>query len=579
MAETSNIASMVLGSILALFVFLAFTRISPVKLFLILASGFYLMGWISLDSFLYSYVNPAVMTLMLLLILSIVFEKTLWSKKLSDQILSPVLSKTYLKMGAIIGLGSSILNNTVVVANFIPKLSENHRHSPNKLLLPLSYIAILGGTLTLIGTSTHLIINGLLQQAGFPPIALLDYLYVGIPILVFGVMTILFIAPMALKGSIEKKPQEKRFFIEAKVSHDSPLIGQTIKQAKLRNLSDLFLVELIRDQQSIVAVSPSMRLQEGDRLLFSGSLTKSFALQQIKGIELPGLDPAIHQHKFVEVIIAPFSHLIGSTLKKSQFRSKFDAAVVAVRRGQEQITGRLGELVLQQGDQLILATGSDFERHQNLSKNFIWVSAFNYHKPLDEWQSLAVLFGFLAVMFSSAMGFTSLFDGLLLLVIAFTLLKWMKFSEIKRRLPIELFLIIGSSLVLADVVLNSGAANILADTILTLFGSYGVWGAFIAVYLLTLIMTETITNNASAALAFPIAIATANMVEANVLPFVFAVAYGASASFLTPYGYQTNLMVYAPGRYQFSDYLRLGMPVSLVYSATVLALTPIFFPF
>ena len=570
---------LVIASLGLLFALLAKGRAHPAKLMVGLALIFYLTGLVKLEAFLASYVNPAVMTLMLLLIVGMVLEKTVWLNWLANKLFSQSLRGSYAKMGAFVGLSSGFLNNTAIVASLLSASQNNRFHLPSRVLIPLSYIAILGGTLTLVGTSTHLLVNGLLVQAGFTPFALLDFIWVGLPILVIGTLVILLLAPLLLPKYESKQTKKQDYFVEALIEVQSPLIGQTIKQAGLRQLSSLFLVELIRDGQLISPVSPDTQLEAHDRLLFAGDAHASQQLAAIPGLSLPKHVGALDTHNLVEVVISPQSSIVDRSLKEANFRNKFDAAVVAINRGCDKLSGKLGDIVLQAGDKLLLATGHDFHQRENLANNFYFMSERKTQKPLNGLQSSAVMLSFLVVLALSAFGVVSLFDGLLVLLILFVVTRWLNLKEVRHRMPFDLFFMIGSALVIAHVMLTSGAAQLISDGVMSVFGGWGVLGAFVGVYLLTLLMTETVTNNAAAALAFPVAIATAQGLDVSVLPFVLAVAYGASASFMTPYGYQTNLMVYTPGQYRFVDYVRMGLPVSLVYSITVLILTPLFFPF
>ena len=574
----TSAAPWVLVAILGLFVLLAHNRIAPVRLFLTLAAGFYLLGWIDLERFLQSYVNPAVITLMLLLLVGVVLEKTTWVRTLSRHLFHTSLRQTYARMGLWVGVSSAFLNNTAVVSGLLSAAKNNPHHAPSKVLMPMSYIAIFGGTLTLVGTSTHLILNGLLVQAGEAPLGLLDFLYVGAALLVVGLGVILLLAPKLLPEQKDSATQPPAYFMEAKVTPGSTIIGKTVQNANLRQLQSVFLVEIIRGEQVLAPVSPSEVIQPNDRLLFSGDMDSAMQLKTLPGVTLPGLVKNLSTDNLSEVVVSHNAVLVGQTLKSANFRNKFNAAVIAINRGQERLTGKLGDIVLQAGDKLLLATGSDFFGRENLSKNFYFVTPRPIHHPLSVAQSVLAGTGFILVLLASALDWINLFSGLLVLLGTFIALRWASFAEVKRRLPMDLMLIIGSALVVAEVMRTSGAAQLIVETAMPFFMQYGAWGAFIGVYLLTLVLTETVTNNAAAALVFPVALATAQTMDANLVPFVLAVAYGASASFLTPYGYQTNLMVYTPGQYRFLDYVRMGLPVSVVYSFTVLTLTPMVFP-
>lgn len=228
---------------------------------------------------------------------------------------------------------------------------------------------------------------------------------------------------------------------------------------------------------------------------------------------------------------------------------------------------------------MLLAVGPDFKQHRNLDRNFHLLSNSLQRPKLSMKQSLLAFSGFGLVIGLAALGLLPLLNGLLLLLAALLLSRVLTLSELRRRFPFELIMVIGSALTVAKALESSGAAELVADVMRSLFNGYGVMGAFVGVYLITLLLTETVTNNAAAALAFPIGLSTAHGFGVDPMPFVMAVAFGASACFLVPFGYQTHLMVYSPGRYRVIDYIKTGLPISLLYSAGVLVLIPLFFPF
>ncbi|MEA1989609.1 MAG: SLC13 family permease [Pseudomonadota bacterium] len=466
-----------------------------------------------------------------------------------------------------------------MVATLMSTAGKSAQHAPSKLLIPLSYIAILGGTLTLVGTSTHLIINGFVVKAGLPELGMFDFIYVGGILLVAGTLLLVLLAPKLLPLINQKNAQKTEYFIEAKLSADSELIGKTVQEANLRQLEELFLVQVVSKDGIFAPVSPNYRFTPNDRLMFVGDIKAAPKLLLIPGLTLPGTQVKEEDNHFIEVVLSHTSTLIGSTIKEANFRNKFDAAVVAIRRGHETLDCRLADVKLKAGDTLVLITGADFDKRENLEKNFYFYSKVDIGRNLTDKQSLFVGFGFLSVIVLSAFELLPLIKGLFILLALFLVFKLTSFQELRRRLPFELFFIIGSALGIASVMLDTGAANVLAESVLWLFSAWGVWGSFIGIYLLTVLLTELITNNAAAALGFPIALATSQMLDVSAWPFIMAVAYGASASFLTPYGYQTNLMVYTPGGYRFTDYVKMGLPITILYGAIVLTFVPMFFPF
>jgi len=458
-------------------------------------------------------------------------------------------------------------------------VGKSKQHPPSKLLIPLSYIAILGGTMTLIGTSTHLIVNSFVVQAGLPALAVFDFIYVGAVLLLVGTITIAVLAPIILPKISTEQAKSKEYFIEAKVLPGSEIIGKSVESAGLRNLEELYLAQVVNEQGGVKAVAPEYIIQNGDRLMFAGDPKAAPKLLLIDGVVLPGTDENKRFEQLVEVVISHQSTLINQTLKAVNFRNKFDAAVVAIRRGDEQLDNRLSDVVLQAGDALILITGPDFKKRENLDKNFYFYTEIDAQRHLNTKESLMASIGFIAVILLAATEVVPLIKGLIFLLGGFLLFKLTSFNEVRRRLPFEIILIVGAALGVAQVMMDYGVAQQLADWVMQLFSPWGLLGSLIGVYLLTMLLTEMVTNNAAAALGIPIALATASALDASAMPYIMTVAYAASASFLTPYGYQTNLMVYTPGGYRFLDYIKMGLPVSFVYGVTVIILVPLVFPF
>lgn len=571
--------TLILLSVILLLGLLAWGKIQAYKLFMGLLLIYYAFDLIPLESMLQNFVNPALVTLALLLMVSQVLEKTNFFQLISSYLIRPNPRTSIFRMGGLVGFGSAFLNNTAVVATLMSSVGKSKQHPPSKLLIPLSYIAILGGTMTLIGTSTHLIINSFVVQAGLPALAVFDFFYVGVVLLAVGTITIAVLAPIILPKINQETTKTKDYFIEAKVLPGPEVIGKSVESAGLRNLEDLYLAQVVNENGCVKAVSPEYIIQNGDRLMFAGDPKAASKLLLIDGIVLAGSDGNKRFDQLVEVVISHQSTLINQTLKEVNFRNKFDAAVVAIRRGDEQLDNRLSEVLLQAGDALILITGPDFKKRENLDKNFYFYTEVDAQRHLNTKESLLASAGFITVILLAAINVLPLIKGLIFLLGGFLLFKLTNFNEVRRRLPFEIILIVGAALGVAQVMMDYGVAQQLADWVMQLFSPWGLIGSLIGVYLLTVLLTEMVTNNAAAALGIPIALATAQALDANAMPYIMTVAYAASASFLTPYGYQTNLMVYTPGGYRFLDYIKMGLPVSLVYGTTVIMLVPLVFPF
>ena len=552
-------------------------KVRPAILFVSAIALSYLLGWISFEKMMGNFTNSSLFTLVLLLVASIAVEKTTLLQSVGRHLNHDNFGWVIAKLGITTAFLSSITNNSAVVASLIGVLKRNQFHSPSKLLLPLSYAAILGGTLTLIGTSTNLIVNSFVVDAGLTPIGFFDFTVIGLVVVFFGVI-VLVLGGYWLPDRFNQQDDELPYMLEAIVSDDSIMVGQTVEENRLRALQRLYLVEIERDGQLIRPVSPSQVLSAGDRLVFAGDTQSLHILQEMDGLEWFAKSHLKGQ-ALMEVIISHSASIKGKTLKECAFREKFDAAVVAIRRGHEQLSGGLGQITLRAGDTLMLVPGKEFRQHRKMVREFVMISESTVSARLDNVQSRFVLLGFISTLVISLTGMMDLTKALLALLVVFMITGVLSIDEIKRRFPVELTVIVGSALGLANIMVDNGVAQMLGDTLLELFGSWGMIGAFVAVYFFTLILTELITNNAAAALAFPIAYSIAIGYGVDPRPFIMAVIFGASASFISPYGYQTNLMVYSAGNYQFSDYLRIGVPLSVVYSAVVLVMIPIIFPF
>lgn len=573
-------AWLVLGSILLLLAILASGRVQPAIAFMTLAGSFLITGLVELPVMLTSFANPALATLILLLLVSLTLERSPLLDLLAAKILAGREKPALLKLMGTGALLSAFLNNTAIVASFLGTLSRQTRIAPSRLLIPLSYASIFGGITTLVGTSTNLVVSSFATNAGLGELSMFQFSLVGIPVALVCIFTLLISSSWLPRHDTATEQKSLPYFLSAEVMPESTLIGKTIEANAMRQLDGLYLLEIERDGRLISPVTPDEIIHACDLLVFTGEVNKVQTLQRFSGLRLLGESAdELLTSNLVEVVISHESILANRTLQEVDFRTLFNAGVVGIRRGERRLEGQLGRIPLKVGDSLLLAVGSDFSQHHNLDRNFHLLSGTLQRPRLSLHQSLAALGGFAVAIVCASLGILSLFESLLCLMALFLISGLLSINEMRRRFPFELFLVIGSALTLAKGMEASGAAALVADGMQYLFNGYGVYAAFVGVFLLTVLMTETVTNNAAAALAFPIALSTAQAFNADPMPFIMAVAYGASACFLIPFGYQTHLMVYSPGRYRLQDYLKTGLPVSVMYSLTVLLLTPIIFPF
>ncbi len=536
---------------------------------------YYLLGLIDTKTMLSNFVNTSLIKLVLLFIVSLVIERTIIVNKLFDLLIKKSLKRTVFNLTIAANLMSAFFNNTAVVAAMIAPVKKNRFHPPSKLLIPLSYSAILGGTITLIGTSTNLLINGFIRSAGLKPLNLFDFAYVGIPLSVAGILLLIILSSRLP----DKRGRLHNYLVEASVVSGSKLIGNSIEKNGLKNLNGISVRAIIRNKISCNKPDDEI-IKSGDTIIFSCSKGNLPSLGFIDGITIFGKkNRYLPSSGIVEVIVSKFSDLIGKTIENVDFETLFDASVLAFKRGLETIPGIISKIKIESGDNFLVSLDAEFPKGQNLKRSFYVMSNTNNDKILNKNKSYIAFSLFFTAIIAAALNLIPPIKGLLMVLAVFLTLKFVTFGEIKRNIPFELIIIIGSALSIADIMVHSGVAQMIAMFIQPIFSEWGVMGEFIGVYLFTLLLTELVTNNAAAALAFPIAIQTAALYGASPYLFIFAVIYAASGSFIFPYGYQTNLMAASAGSYKTIDFIKICIPVSIVYSIIVMTLVPIFFPF
>ncbi|EOS8552659.1 SLC13 family permease [Vibrio vulnificus] len=574
MWEQGFVLALLLGIITCLLV----TKIKPSYIFAGAAFAAFMAGMSDLTAIAANFTNSSLLTLVLLILASTALEKTRLISWVSRSISEGRLLTVVAKLGFSTAFLSSFTNNTAVVVSLIGAIKRNRQHAPSKLLIPLSYAAIFGGTLTLIGTSTNLIINSFVEDAGLPSLSFFTPTLIGLAIVIGGVLVL---TPLSylLPDYDDQGQDELPYFLEAAVEPGSPLVGRSITENNLRALRKLFLAEVIRDGQTVPSVGPDFVLQAKDRLLFCGEVDSVSTLQEIPGLTLFG-QQHLNGQNFVEVVVSSSATFCNKTLKSSRFRDRFDAVVVAIRRGHERLEGGLGNITLAAGDTLVVVPGKRFEaERQAHRKEFVLMNDLDSSARLDSHKSTLVLLGFMAVIAAALTGLVPIIKGLALYLLALVVFGIVQLNELRRRFPIDIVVIVGSALSIAQLMISSGFSERMGGMFIEAFNGWGVFGALVATYFVTLILTELVTNNAAAALAFPLGYSMALGYGVDPMPFIMAVLFGASASFISPYGYQTNLLVYSVGNYRLLDYLKIGVPISLVYSVLVLTLIPIFFPF
>ncbi|QDT01909.1 Sodium-dependent dicarboxylate transporter SdcS [Rubripirellula lacrimiformis] len=491
-----------------------------------------------------------------------------------------------------VALMSGFLNNTPVVVALMPVVSDLAKRigtSSSRLLLPLSYAAILGGMCTLMGTSTNLLIADLNAKeiaagADITPLSFFAPAAIGIPATVIGLIYMIVASRWLLpdrRGAISVSDDPRQYTVEVQVEAGGPLAGRTIEDAGLRHLPGLYIAEIQREDGTIAAAKPTETLRGNDVLILVGALDSVVDLRKIRGLttsddQARKLQIPAWQRTLVEAVVSPRCGLLGKTIREGKFRSHYNAAVVAVARGDKRLTGKLGDVRLETGDVLLLEASPSFLHRRGESRDFFLVSTVQQgaiRRPERAWHAIAVVL----VMVAVAAMTQQILTASLVAAIAMIALRCCTTSEARRSIDWSILIVIGAAIGIGSAMHQSGAAAGIASGLLNLAGGNPLL-TLAALYLATMFCTELITNNAAAMLMFHIANSAAAGLGCDPAPMIMAVMIAASASFLTPFGYQTNMMVYGVGGYRVSDYLKFGMPLSLIVFVVAMTVIPIVWP-
>lgn len=575
----------IISVVLAFIIVSLYTElIGPAFTFLIGVIVLGIFGILTPKEILSGLANEQIMVIILLLLLGDIIRKSDLIDNLFDRVFrnTNTYSGFITKMILVVAGFSAFLNNTPLVAIMMPyvhRWSKRNQIYPSKLLIPLSYAAILGGCATLIGTSTNLIVNGMVTDAniigGLEPLELFDFSLVGVPMIILGsIYLILFskkLLPERRDVIDDFSIKAREYLIEAQIRVKSKLAGKTIEEAGLRNLKGLYVVEISRDNLRISAVSPNVLLQEGDILVFAGDTnTIAEMINSDMGLVLTeiGMFSRKSHTEILEIVVSHNSSLISKTVRQSGFRGKYDAAILAIHRNGERMSGKIGEVKLKAGDVLLLLAGDDFSKRSSDTNDFYLISRIREFRKMEWYKNAALFGGVAAAILFSALGMISLFMALVFVLIIVQLLKIASPKDITKSIDYNLAMIIALSLALGTAMIKTGMAGYIADFIISIFKPMGAFGLLFGIFLITNILASYITNKAAAAIIFPISVMAAINMGLPTKPFILIVAFAAAANFITPIGYQTNLMVYGPGGYSFKDYFKIGLPLTLIYMVT-----------
>ncbi len=531
--------------------------------------------------------NPAPITIAVLYILAAAAART---GLLQPLVASTLGGKRSVRQGLgrllpPVALSSSVLNNTPIVAMLVPEVGNwatRHGRQPSRFLMPLSFAAILGGTVTLIGTSTNLVVSGLLEAGGHEPLGFFEITKVGLPVAVLGVGLLVLLAPRLLPDRPSTRDElterMREFTVDMTVDRGGPLDGVTVEEAGLRDLAGVFLIEVARGDEAIVPVSPSTRLHGDDSLRFVGRAGDVVDLHTMRGLRSAAADHLrrfdLERSNFFEAVVGATSPLIGKTLKEAGFRGTYGGAVVAVHRAGQRVDAKLGEVPLRVGDTLVILSDENFRERWTDRGDFLLISRLGRSSMVASGKRLMAAAILIGVVLLAATGVVSVLKAALLGALAVLAFRVLRPGEARSAIDLDVVLLIAGGFGLAAAMESSGLAETIATGLVDSFGTLGSVGGLLGIVLATVVLTETVSNTAAALIVFPIAASAADALGYDLRGVAIAVAVAASASFLTPVGYQTNVMVYGPGGYRYTDYARLGAPLTALAVIGILVIVP-----
>jgi len=482
---------------------------------------------------------------------------------------------------------SAFLNNAPIVAMMTPAVidwARRNRMAPSRFLLPLSYASILGSSTTVIGTSVNLTVAGLLTDAGMPEMGFFELTPLGLPVAAAGLLYIVLVARHRLPDRADPVDamgeRRREYTVAMRVLPDCPLADRSVEEAGLRQLPGLYLVEIDRGGRLITPVAPDEVVRRNDLLVFAGVVSTIVDLQRIRGLEpaAEGELPERRHRRLAEAVVSPSSPLVNRSIRDANFRTVYDAAVVGVHRNGVRVPGKIGEIVLRPGDTLLLQTAPGFLRAHRNSPDFYLVSELDgEEKPRHDraWVALGVLAAMVAAVTSG------LFPIAIAAFLAAGLLvatRCINGPQARESVVWSILVVIGAGLGVAGAMQKTGAAAAVAHLLVTAAADLGPVGALAVVYAATLLMAETLHHNAAVAIMFPVAVAAAGELGVEPRGFVMATAVASCCAFASPVAYQTHLIVYGPGGYRFTDFVRVGLPMDLLCGAVAVSVIPWIWP-
>ena len=566
---------------------------------MILLTILFMLGFLTPSEALSGFSNPAVITIAFLFIISRALQKTRILEYLIVRV-RRLADKSILIGRAVylftIGVASAVVNNTAIVAIFMPvsiRLAQKYKMSPSKMLIPLSYSAILGGTLTLVGTSTNLLVNSIyVKVPGVEPMGMFEFFKYGAILMVVGLLYILFIAPMILPSrtstsSLTKSYRLGGYLTEMRITADSPLNGRTCLERGINKNYDVMVLDILRDNKMITNMIRLTKLKEGDVLFVRGTLENFLRMKEVEKVALL-TDEKLTQEELeqednvvLECLITDKSDLVGKSLMTSNFRRRFGSFILAIRREGTIVREKIAHVILSAYDTLLVYGPKNKVNELSKTNEFVVLGEVDaeLRKQRFWWMTIVVIIGTIAL---AAFGFMPIVKSAMLGVVILLALKILTPQESYQSINWQVIILISALIPVGIVIQKTGTAGWIAGLISSATESVpSEWQPRVLlalIYFITIFLTEISSNAATAIIMTPISIAVAQQMGFDPRAFVFAVAFAASASFITPVGYQTNLMVYGPGGYKFSDYIRVGFPLAFIFWIMAIFILPILWP-
>ena len=559
--------------------------IKPVLIFTLAIMIFLLAGIIKTREALSGFANEQIGVIFLLLLISDLVKRS----GILDYAIFRLFRSNLSYRGFLVRMSTSVagisafVNNTPLVALMMPYVydwAKRKKVSASKVLMPLSMAAITGGMVTLIGTSTNLVVNGLAVESGLPALNMFTFLPVGLPILIAILTYIVFLSNRLLPDRTDAltdfRQHTREYLIETRVPETSSYVGRSLDDNKLRQLRGLFLLEIIRGEKTLAPVSPGEIIRAGDILIFAGDTDTVIDLVNNRS-DLEPADyssfPTTGKVEVIEAIVSPNSSLINKPVNTTNFRSNFNAGIIAVNRDGERLSGKVGDMELRNGDLLLVVAGKEFRKRVEERRDLILVSKRREINHDDKRVMKWVLLGLCLAFALEALDVVSLFMSLFVLCGTIAVTGLVSVEDVKKSLDLELMVMLALSLGIGKAISNSGADHLFAEKVLQLTAYWPlVPGILIGLYIITNVLTMFVTNAAAVAITFPIAVALGKQAGfTDMTPLLLIIAIASSADFITPFGYQTNLMVFGPGGYKFIDYVRYGLLPTLLCAVLAIA--------